>query len=108
MSFSTCPTCFNTVDWSWEEAFDKFGFGDGVFVMTEHVADALRAHGYVVEVSAWGMHNVTIDSIKAKNGKELIPLDRINIGYDDARDYLPKRIVRLLDAAFPVGKEVEP
>lgn len=108
MSFSTCPTCLNTVDWSWEEAFDKFGFSDGAFAMTEHVADALHARGYLVEVEAWGIHNVIVASIKTKRGKELIPLDRIQFGYDDARGYLPKRIVKLLDAAFPDGLEVEP
>ena len=109
MSFSTCPTCSNTVDWSWEEAFDKFGFQDGDgLVMTEHVADALRARGYIVEVQAWGMHNVTIASIKTDKGKELIPFDTISFGYDDARGYLPKRIVKLLDGAFPDGEEVEP
>lgn len=107
MSFSTCPTCCNTVDWSWEEAFDKFGFGDGHFVLTENVADALRNVGYVVTVKAWGSHNVTINSIKSKKGKELIPFDRIEFGYDAARDYLPKRIVKLLDVAFPDGEEVE-
>lgn len=109
MSFSTCPTCFNTVDWTWDEAFDKFGFGDGDgIVMTEHVADVLRAHGYLVEVASWGMHNVTIASIKTRKGAEIIPFDRIDFGYDAARDYLPKRIIKLLDAAFPDGTEVEP
>jgi hypothetical protein len=109
MSFSTCPTCFNTVDWSWEEAFDKFGFGDGDgLVMTEHVADVLRGHGYAVTVEAWGLHNVTIASIKTKNDREVIPFDTIRFGYDDARGYLPKRIIKLLDAAFPDGEEVEP
>lgn len=109
MSFTTCPTCWNTVDWSWEEAFDKFGFNDGDgIVMTEHVADALRARGYVVEVNAWGIHNVTVTSIKTTKGKELIPFETISFGYDAARTYLPKRIVKLLDAAFPDGREVEP
>lgn len=109
MSFSTCPTCINTVHWSWEEAFDKFGFGDGEgLIMTETVADALRARDYIVQVRPWGIHNVTIASIKNKKGKEQIPLAAIRFGYDDARDYLPKRIVTLLDAAFPDGKEVQP
>ena len=43
MTFSTCPKCLSTIDWSWEEAFDKFGFGDGDgLVMTDTVAAALR------------------------------------------------------------------
>ena len=54
------------------------------------------------------MHNVTIASIKTNKGKELIPFDTISFGYDDARGYLPKRIVKLLDGAFPDGEEVEP
>lgn len=107
MSFSTCPTCFNTLEWSWEEAFDKFGFGDGDgLVMTEHVAAALRTHGYTVLVEAWGIHNVTIASIKTAAGEELIPFESIEFGYDDARDFLPKHIVSVLDAAFPDGEEV--
>src|SRR5690606_11796613 len=59
-----CPTCGHTHHWSWEEAFDKFGFGDGDdLVMTEAVADALRRHGYAVTVTQWGMHNAIITEI---------------------------------------------
>jgi hypothetical protein len=109
MSVSSCPTCFNTVDWSWEEAFDKFGFNDGDgLIMTEHVADALQAQSYTVLVEAWGIHNVTIASIKTDKGEELIPFESIRFGYDDARDYLPKHIAIVLDAAFPEGEEVAP
>lgn len=109
MSITTCPNCLTEIHWSWEEAFDKFGFGDGDgVVMTEHVADALRAAGYDVKVEPWGCHNITIASIKTKKGKELIPFDRIQFGYDEPRDYLPKRIVKLLDAALPDDGEVEP
>ena len=107
MSITTCPTCAQSHLWSWEEAFDKFGFEDGDgLVMTEHVAEALRAKGYVVTARPWGCHNVTISSITNKKGKDQIP-DDIVAGYDDPRDYLPKRIVRLLDAAFPDDVEVE-
>ncbi|MEQ1615988.1 MAG: hypothetical protein ABL904_24785 [Hyphomicrobiaceae bacterium] len=108
MSITNCGTCTQDTHWSWTEAFDKFGFcdGDGI-VMTEHVAEALRKAGYFVTAHPWGMHNVTIRSILTKKGKELIP-GSIDYGYDDARAYLPKRIVKLLDAAFPDGDEVEP
>lgn len=108
MSITTCPTCTHDTHWSWTEAFDKFGFcdGDGI-VMTEHVADALRGHGYLVVVKPWGWHNVTIASIKTKKRKELIP-DGIKFGYDDPRGYLPKRIITLLDEAFPEDGQVEP
>jgi hypothetical protein len=106
MSITTCPTCGESHSWSWEQAFDKFGFDDGDgMVMTEHVAEALRKASYTVTTEPWGMHNVTIRSILTKKGKELIP-DGINYGYDDARDYLPKRIVKLLDEAFPRLQEV--
>lgn len=109
MSITTCPTCNHRHSWTWEEAFDKFGFDDGGgLVMTEHVAEALRSHGYTVSVEAWGIHNVTISSIKSAKGTEQIPFKRISFGYADARAYLPKRIVALLDAAFPSHAEVEP
>ncbi len=108
MSITTCPTCGEPHSWSWEEAFDKFGFGDGDgIVMTEHVAEALRKRGYTVTTEPWGMHNVTITSIRTKKGKEIIPED-INLGYDAPRDYLPKRIINLLDEAFPFLREVMP
>jgi hypothetical protein len=108
MSITYCPTCGESHSWRWEEAFDKFGFGDGDgIVMTEHVAEALRESGYTVTTEPWGMHNVTIWSITSKKGKELIP-EGINCGYDDPRDYLPKRITKLLDEAFPSELEVMP
>ncbi len=108
MSITSCPGCGSHFTWSWEEAFCKFGFNDGdTIIMTEHVAEALRAAGYTVKVEPWGCHNVTIASIKTKKRKELIPFDRIQFGYDEPRDYLPKRIVKLLDAAFPADGEVE-
>ncbi len=106
MSITTCPTCRSTTEWSWVEAFEKFGFEDGDgLVMTEHVAAALRTHGYTVEIEPWGCHNVTIRSIKTKRQKELIP-EGINYGYDDPREYLPMHIVKLLDNAFPELQEV--
>ena len=105
MTTTVCRTCGTTNEWNWEEAFDKFGFGDGDgLVMTEHVAGALRAAGYRVVAEPWGLHNVTITSIKCGD-VELIP-DDVNIGYDEPRDYLPKSIVELLDAAFPENRDV--
>ena len=29
MPITTCLTCCGEYHWKWEEAFDKFGFGDG-------------------------------------------------------------------------------
>jgi hypothetical protein len=106
MSITTCPTCGESHSWSWEEAFDKFGFGDGDgIVMTEHVAEALRKASYTVTTEPWGMHNVTISSINSKTGEEMIPDDIVD-GYDNPRDYLPKHIITLLDEAFPENVEV--
>lgn len=107
MSMTTCPTCRHETHWSWTEAFDKFGFEDGEgLVMTEHVAEVLRAHGYTVQTEPWGIHNITVSSIKSAKGKELIPFNRISFGYADAREYLPKRIIKLLDEAFTDTTEV--
>ena len=108
MSITHCRSCCQATSWSWSEAFDKFGFedGDGI-VMTEHVANAMRKRGYTVTTEPWGCHNVTITSITSKSGKELIP-EHINLGYDDPREFLPKRIIKLLDEAFPESVEVTP
>ncbi len=107
MSITSCPTCGEVHSWNWEEAFDKFGFddGDGI-VMTEHVANALRTHGYTVTTEPWGMHNVVIWSIELR-GKEQVP-DTCKRGYDDPRDYLPKRIITILDETFPFLRVVMP
>ena len=103
---TTCLSCNAVHEWCWEEAFDKFGFEDGDgLVMTEAVANSLRNDGYTVIVEPWGCHNITIASIK-RGAKELIPA-KTNLGYDDPRTYLPKKIVALLDAAFPGHGEVE-
>lgn len=109
MSITTCTCCGGRYYWTWEEAFDKFGFSDGDgMVMTATVAAALQDAGYVVERHVWGLHNEVIDSIKTKDGAELIPHGRIDHGYDDPREYLPQDIIAILDAAFPDGEEVWP
>lgn len=106
MSTTRCTTCGNNHNWNWEEAFDKFGFGDGDgLVMTEHVANALRYHGYAVTVEPWGCHNITIASIQL-GSIEQIP-DTAPVGYGNPREYLPPVIVQLLDEAFTAGMEVE-
>ena len=107
MPKSTCDRCGGVnLYWRWEEAFDKFGFGDGDGdgqVMTHVVADVLRTADYVVSSEPWGLHNITICSIK-RDGVELIP-EHTNVGYGDPRKYLPKHIVRLLDRKLPADKE---
>jgi hypothetical protein len=105
MPDTTCHTCGHDYTWTWEEAFDKFGFGDGDGqVMTGDVADVLRAAGYRVDVEPWGLHNVVVKSIR-KGNDEQIPFDRIRFGYDDPRSYLPDAIIRLLDAKLPANGE---
>ena len=103
---SICPTCGHTHYWSWEEAFDKFGFGDGDdLIMTEVVAEVLRRQGYKVETNHAGLHNAIIIDI-SRAGASLIPND-VARGYDDPRKYLPEDIVVLLDDAFPEGQLID-
>ncbi|TXG87732.1 MAG: hypothetical protein E6R14_00770 [Thermomicrobiales bacterium] len=105
LAVCTCPTC-GTRLWSWEEAFDKYGFDDGDgLVMTETVADALRSRGYVVVTASWGLHNVIITEI-TKKGRSLIPQGAI-VGFDDPRKYLPTGVIALLDREFPDGKRID-
>lgn len=100
-----CPTCGISHEWCWEEAFDKFGFGDGDgLVMTNTVAAALRDKGYRVEVLRWGIHNDIITSI-ARDAVSWIP-QTANVGYDNPRHYLPQHITALLDKAFPKSSRV--
>ena len=96
-AFTICQSCAALHEWTWAEAFDKFGFGDGDgLVMTSAVADILIAAGYAVEIAHWGLHNVIITSIK-RDGVEQIPAGT-KIGYDDPRSYLPADIAILLDS----------
>lgn len=100
-----CETCGGPYYWIWEDAFDKFGFGDGDGqVETGTVASVLRAAGYDVEHDVWGLHNDVIRSIK-KNSVEQIP-EGTDIGYDDPRKYLPAAIVTILDEKLPAAKGV--
>ena len=87
-----------TIDWSWEEAFDKFGFDDGDgMVMTHKVELALEKLGYTVSAESWGLHN-TIVAHLSKDGKDL--LEGVTVGYDDPREYLPDDLVEALDEFF--------
>lgn len=107
MSTTICTCCGSPYHWSWEEAFDKFGFsdGDGV-VMTETVAEALRHAGYTVTVHPWGCHNVVITAITRADASFIAPGS--NLGYDDPRDYLMPEIIELLDRGFPEVGKVKP
>jgi len=90
-----------TIEWSWEEAFDKFGFDDGDgLVMTGAVIAALADAGYACHAETWGMHNYVIDEVIDADGNNVIP-DVAEVGYDNPRRYLPAAVVELLDKAFP-------
>lgn len=87
MPKSTCPICCSGYHWRWEEAFDKFGFGDGDGdVRTSDVVMVLSDAGYHVVSNVWGLHNEVIESI-LKDGIEQIP-SSAEVGYDDPRAYL--------------------
>ncbi len=106
MPVSTCTHCGADHAWTWDEAFLKFGFGDGDgLVMTETVADRLIEAGYDIEHHVWGCHNDVISSIRDWQGHELIPREDIEFGYDEPRSYLPADLIALLDAAFPSAED---
>ena len=94
-----------TIDWGWEEAFNKFGFGDGDGeVMTDSVVAAIQAKGYRVAHQVWGMHNDTIYEIKRADGTVIYPppsKPNYRVGYDNPRDVLPPDLVAHLDKEFP-------
>lgn len=101
MAVSDYDNCEATYHWKWEKAFEKFGFGDGDGqVETYQVEAVLTEAGYEVEVNQWRLHNTVISSIK-KDGNELIPFEDCTHGYDDPKDYLPEKIIQLLDKEFP-------
>ena len=114
--------------WSWQEAFLKFGFGDGdTWNGTHLIADFLSKEGYEVEHDSWGIHNTTITKL-SKNGNSLLPgydaegnyiegyldLDvhasetqQITYGYDDPETYLPADLVKKLNEHFHDNYEIQ-
>jgi hypothetical protein len=95
------------VFWTWDEAFNKFGFedGDGV-VLTHEVANALLDLGYTVEIDSWGMHNTTIMELSAPDGTPIIAVGEVvgnpdvTYGYDCPTTYLPAELVKKLNFVF--------
>ena len=107
MPRTTCTTCGGDHIWSWEEAFDKFGFGDGDgMVMTDAVIRTIKTAGYDASAEAWGFHNVVITSIK-RDDCDVIPPTAV-IGYDSPRNYLPVSLIDFLDQHLGDDVEVEP
>jgi hypothetical protein len=115
------------VEWTWEDAFSKFGFEDGDGWNGTHiVASSINALGYNAECDGWGCHNYLIMDIE-KDGKSILfddnrewnaeTLKRIqarggggsyseHIGYADPNLYLPDDILAMLDATFTDDYEV--
>ena len=87
--------------WVWEEAFSKFGFGDGDgWNGSAHVARFIDdVYNVKTVLDSWGMHNYMIVDILDKDRNTIIPED-VDIGYTSARQYLPKDLVALLDEEF--------
>ena len=117
------------ITWEWEEAFSKFGFGDGDgWNGTHEVEGEIESLGYEVETDSWGCHNYMIFDIK-KDGKSILFPEgkehgehlydwlpeveqRIKsdwahknhvpepLGYEEPRLYLPDDIIKHLDSVF--------
>ena len=87
------------ITWSWEEAFDKFGFEDGDGTRHDRCCGSRATRRWLQCLAAepWGSHNVVIFSIKDATGNEIIP-STVKIGYDDPRSYLQATIIALLDS----------
>lgn len=84
------------IEWQWEEAFDKFGFGDGDrWNGTHEVEGEIESLGYEVESDDWGCHNYMIFDIK-KDGKSILFPDRNDTGVD-LDDWLPEVEQRIKD-----------
>ena len=97
------------VHWTWQEAFDKFGFGDGDGLnMTDEVAGAIQAKWPELEVrcETWGMHNYMIMGIYDRASgasvynKHPDEGGEWQVGYDDPEVYLPAKIVKFLNTTF--------
>ena len=116
------------VEWTWEDAFSKFGFEDGDgWNGTGLVSDAIEKLGYETECDGWGCHNYLVMDIK-KDGKSILFDDergswnattvaRMNkngvtniseqyIGYTDPELFLPDDILEMLNATFTDDYEV--
>ena len=91
------------IEWEWEEAFDKFGFGDGDgWNGTEIVADFIESLGYGVVCDQWGIHNYMIMDLTVWCGPIYISIlpDHISRGDDNPHGYLPRDLVQQLETKF--------
>ena len=91
------------IEWDWEEAFDKFGFGDGDgWNGTDIIADHIESLGYGVVCDQWGIHNYMIMDLTVWCGPILISIipEHISRGYDDPHGYLPRDLIQQLETKF--------
>lgn len=94
-----------TVQWEWEEAFDKYGFGDGDgLVMTDEVVDLLEEQFRYTVYTQGGIHNHFIGQIDT--GGQVLEFDGYPEGGQDPRKMLPAHVVRALDETFGPGVEI--
>ena len=84
------------ITWEWEEAFSKFGFGDGDgWNGTHEVVGEIESLGYECETENWGCHNYMIFDIK-KDGKSILFPEPNLIG-SNLDDWLPEVEQRIKD-----------
>ena len=98
------------IEWEWEEAFSKFGFGDGDSWNGTHiVANEIEDLGYVTDCDTWGIHNYMIMNVRKRsydalvhnvNQESVYTNPDAQIGYDCPREYLPDDIINHLDKIF--------
>ena len=94
------------IEWTWEEAFDKFGFDDGDGWNGTHlVVDAIESLGYEVVPDSWGCHNYMIFDIK-KDGKSILFSEDKEHGHN-LDDWLPEVEQRIKDRSA-TRTDVEP
>jgi hypothetical protein len=75
------------VEWTWEDAFSKFGFDDGDgWNGTNIVCHAIDALGYNTVSDGWGCHNYLIMDIE-KDGKSIL--------FDDNQEWNAETLKRI-------------
>lgn len=87
--------------WTWEEAFNKFGFNDGDGEnFTFYVSSELEDYGATnVLADTYGIHNYMIFEATINGTRYEFS------GYDDPRSILPPDLVAHLDDTFPPEEE---